>query len=129
MRKLILGICALGLIACQPNVGTNDVATNSNTVVTNVEATNCGITHNTLSDEKALFVAETAYNVPADAYVRLSNTLPANVKATVRPKLIQLYNYLKLARTAYNAGDGCSLKRYSELADALGKQVSSLLPK
>lgn len=130
MRTLILVACAVfGLAACQPTP--QDVVTNTNTTIAAQPTHDCGLASNTIADEKALFVAETAYNVPAHAYVTLDATgkLPASVKTAVRPKLIQLYDYLKLARTAYNAGDGCSLKNYSDLAKALGDQVNGMLPK
>lgn len=135
MRSFILiAGAALALAACQPQP--SDVQTNSNVAVSNTSIAaqsshDCGLASNTTADEKALFVAETAYNIPAHAYVTLDGTgkLPANIKVIVKPKLIQLYSYLKLARSAYNAGDGCSLKTYSDLAKALGDQVNGILPR
>ena len=130
MRKLILILgAALAVAACQP---TDSVSTgNTNVAVANTTDAGCGVTSNTLVDEKLLFTAETAYNIPADAYVRAEATgkLPADIKATVRPLLIQAYEALKLARTAYKAGDGCSLKRYADLAVLLGSKAQLALPK
>lgn len=133
MKKFVL-LCgmAIGLMACQPQV--SDPATNSNvTVGTNqtIETTpsNCGISSGTNDDEKALLTAETAYNVPAQAYVKLGGNLPATTRAQVRAYLIQAYDYLKLARTAYNAADNCSLARYRDLTEAVGGKAKALLPK
>lgn len=133
MKHLILiAAAALGLTACQP---TAPVTSNGDTVTNQASAqpaaNDCGLTKGTLLDEKALFAAETAYNVPAHAYVTFDGTgkLPANVKAVAKPLLVQAYDALKLARTAYAAGDGCSLKRYSDLAVALGNKAKGILPK
>jgi hypothetical protein len=129
--RIGLALAALSLAACQPQASDpNYNVNNTGAIPANEVAVNdnCGITSNTLADEKALFAAETAYNVPADAYVRLMTTLPAETRAKVRPLLIEAYKYLKLARTAYNAGDGCSLKQYSDLAKSLGDQAKAILP-
>jgi hypothetical protein len=132
MKKVVLMLAlAMGLAACQPNppVENNvvDVVSVNNTAA--VEPTDCGLTSNTLLDEKALFAAETAYNIPADAYVR-AMAVPATLQArtAARPYLLKAYDYLKLARTAYTAGDGCSLKQYSDLAKQFGDQAKALLP-
>jgi hypothetical protein len=132
MRQLIL-ICsaALALTACQPQPTVNsnaDTGAITNNEVANV--TNCGIAANTLADEKTLFAAETAYNVAANAYVNFDSQgkLPASLKAAVRPKLISAYGYLKLARGAYNASNGCQLNQYVELVKSLAGQARSLMP-
>ena len=135
MRKLILvAIAALGLAACSPQASDpNYNVNNTGAIVENTVATgdDCGIASNTLADEKVLFIAETAYNVPAHAYVTFDakGQISPELKAKVRPLLISSYTYLKLARTAYNAGDGCSLKNYVDLAKAAGDQAKELLPK
>ncbi len=125
MRSLIL-VAALALVACQPATTGEPPNTNSN--ITAVDS-GCGIASNTLADEKALFTAETAYNVPADAYVKLGANLPADKRAAVRKVLIQAYDALKLARAAYKAGDGCSLNSYVNLVNTLGTQAKTILPK
>jgi hypothetical protein len=128
MRSLIV-IATVALAACSPNV---DPVSNSNVaapVITPVAANDCGLTRTTLLDERALFAAETAYNIPADAYVNLGDKLPAATKLQAKTALIQAYDYLLLARKAYAAADGCSLKRYSDLAVALGDKAKALLPK
>lgn len=125
---LIVGLSVLGLAACQPQPG---VESNSNVTVSNsVAVADCGVASNTLADEKTLFAAETAYNVAANAYVNFdaSGKLPADIKATVRPKLMSAYGYLKLARSAYNAANGCQLKQYTDLVSQLAGQARSLMP-
>jgi hypothetical protein len=131
MRKLILIACAAFMAACTPSTSTDEPNTNSNVSTNVTQPGNCGIASNTLADEKALFAAETAYNVPAHAYVTADATgkLPASVKAQVRPLLIQAYDGLKLARAAYAAADGCSLNSYSNLVVSLGDRAKALLPK
>lgn len=129
MRSLILiAVAAIGLSACQPTA--NEPNTNSNVAIATT-GSGCGIASNTLADEKVLFAAETAYNIPANAYVTFDATgkLPSDIKAKIRPLLIQAYNGLKLARAAYNAGDTCSLNSYANLVKTLGNQAQSLLPK
>lgn len=126
MRSLILiAVASLGLAACQPQ--TTEPVTNSNVAVT-APAGDCGLASNTIYDEKALFAAETAYNIPANAYVNLGDRLPADRKAQAKAALIQAYDYLKLARVAYGAGDGCTLKQYSDLAQAFGNRAKGFMP-
>lgn len=128
MRNILLICAAFGLAACQPQ---GDINTNSNVAVSNdAAASDCGIASDTIIDEKVLFAAETAYNIPAHAYVTLdaAGKLSPEIKTAVRPQLIKAYDYLKLARTAYSAGDGCSLKQYSNLAQAFANKAKSILP-
>jgi hypothetical protein len=133
MRALII-LAALGLAACQPQASDPNYNVNTSTPVNDTAvapADDCGLASDTLVDEKALIAAETAYNLPAHAYVTFDATgnITPELKAKVRPLLIKSYDALKLARVAYNAGDGCSLKRYSDLAQAFGSQAKALLPK
>jgi len=123
MRSLIIIVCmTFGLAACQPQSTVNSNA-DAGAVITNTVSGDCGIASNTLADEKALFAAETAYNVPADAYVKLGSQLSADKRAAARAALMKAYEYLKLARKAYAAADGCSLKEYSDLAQAFGNEA------
>src|SRR5690349_289427 len=100
MRSLILlGSISLALAACQP--GTADYNTNSNgsAAVTNndviaANGSGCGLASNTVKDEQALLVAETAYNIPAQAYVELGSKLNADTRIKVRDYLVQAYGYL-----------------------------------
>ncbi len=125
MRNYILIAAVLGLAACQPQ--TTEPNTNSNIAV-NSAATDCGLASDTVLDEKALFAAETAYNIPANAYVSLGDRLTADRKAQAKAALISAYDYLKLARAAYAAGDGCKLKQFSDLAQAFGNRAKASIP-
>lgn len=130
MRSItLIAIAALGLAACQPQASDPNYNVNAATPAS-TETSDCGIASNTLADEKVLFAAETAYNIPADAYVRamaVPETL--NARNAARPYLLKAYDYLKLARTAYKAGDGCSLQQYSDLAKQFGDQAKTILAK
>lgn len=131
MRSLILISAAFAMVACTPTTDVQNAGDNVLNQVVSGDASqsDCGVTSNTLADEKVLFAVETAYNVPADAYVRAlgTNKLSASVKAAIQPKLVKLYDYLKLARQAYAAGDGCSLARYRDLAETLSSEVKAQL--
>lgn len=131
MRSFVLiAVAALGLVACKPQAADQNYNINAATPVAEL-AHDCGIAANTLADEKALFAAETAYNIAADAYVRASGTgqLPAAVKAVVQPKMVQAYAALKLARQAYTLGQTCNLLKAVELTKSLATQAKTLLPK
>lgn len=64
----------------------------------------------TLIDERALFAAEAAYNVAANAYLVADGqgVLSAPVKAQAKGFLGQAYAALRLARSAYTVGDARS---------------------
>ena len=126
MRSLILiAAAALAVAACKPQAADENYNVNSS-----VTAPTCGIATNTLADEKTLFSAETAYNVAADAYVRLDATgkIPANIKAAVRPKMIDAYAALKVARQAYNLGQTCNLLTAVATVKQLSSDAKALLP-
>lgn len=80
--------------------------------------------------QKAIYAAEVAYNVPADAYVRLNRqgALPADVKARVKPLLLQAYQGLKLARQAAAAGDTVGVIFQAGEAQRLATAARALLP-
>lgn len=111
MRKIMLAAVlglSLSLGAC---VSTEGVAPNS-----------CGIAADTVKDEKAMYAAELAYNIPANAYVTLDaqGLLSTETKAKVRPHLISAYNALTVARTAHKLSNTCAFYN----ATALVKQSS-----
>lgn len=108
-----------------------------------------------LNADKALYATEAAYNVPAQAYATFDakGQLPASVKATVRPLLIDAFKGIQVARCAHSfvklaagvvqgvlpSGDltKCPLDARSEAAlynakaevEGLSARASSLLPK
>lgn len=94
------------------------------------DATRCGLAAGTLADERALFTAETAYNVPAHAFVTFDRAgrLPVALKASVRPLLVRSYAYLQAARSAYRLGDVCSLASAVAGARQLADSAKALLP-
>lgn len=62
---------------------------------------------NTVVDEKAMIAAELAYITAAEAFVtaRDRGLLPASTLAAARTALIRSNDALRLARTAYRAGN------------------------
>jgi hypothetical protein len=132
MKKLaIVALACLALSACKEPTTDDPNISNSNASVAVNDPTACGLASGTVVDEQTLHAAETAYNVPAHAYVTLDEAkqLPASVKATVKPLLEKAYAYLKLARTAYAAGDVCGLNGYAKAAEDLSEKAKALLPK
>lgn len=80
--------------------------------------------------QTALYAAEAAYNVPADAYVRLNRAgrLTPEVKAKTKPILLQAYQALKLARLAAAAGDTAGVMFQAGEAQKLVASARALLP-
>lgn len=107
-RAFILLASCLSLCACDPNANTTTEA------ISTPSPTATSIADLTLMDEKAMYGAEVLYNVPANAYViaDAGNLLKPEVKATIKPKLIKLYDYLKLARLAYAAGNSIEFAQH-----------------
>lgn len=99
MRKLALTLLIGASLAGCTTLAGSSVSTST--------CASGGVASFTVLDDKAVYAAEALYNVPAYAYVSANKngTLPASVKAWAKPKLIQLYSMLKLARAAYKAGD------------------------
>lgn len=130
MKKLLLGLAlaSLSLVGC----------------------TTTSVGESTKIDNQAMFAAEAAYNVPAQAYVAAdaNDKLSPAVKATVKPVLVDAYGYLLIARCAYNfvnfgkfqplpVGKSCpanatnvaAFKAATASVESLSKKASSLLPK
>lgn len=80
--------------------------------------------------QKALYAAEAAYNIPAQAYVTLNrqNALPADVKAKAKPLLLDAYQALRAARLAAAAGDSAGVLLESGTASKLAAAAKALLP-
>ena len=85
---------------------------------------------NTAIDEKALWNAEAAYNVPAAAYVSADRRglLSADVKASIKPLLVKAYDLLKAARAAYRVGDAATFADKWNALKEVSAQVSPLIP-
>jgi hypothetical protein len=80
--------------------------------------------------QTALWSAEAAYNVPAQAYTTLDadGALPASIKARVKPVLVQLDRAMEVIRSAAAAGDSAGVLRDAPAAEKLAATAKSLLP-
>lgn len=128
LNFILIAVASLGLAACQPTA--TEPVPNSSTPVAVEAGADCGIASDTVLDEKALFGAESAYNVAAHAYVTLDGAgkLDAETKARVKPLMVSAYENLKLARGAYTAADGCDLKRYVDLVKTATDRARAFMP-
>jgi len=126
--KLMLAFCAaLSLSACQTPAPV-DIMPVPQPIATASPA--CSIVGNTLADEKALYGAEAAYNVVADAYLTLDakGQLTPSLKASARLKLLLAYDALKVARSARLAANACTFgDAISQLGSLVG-EVKAILP-
>lgn len=117
IKFMFAAFASLAMVACAP-------------IATIASGPNCGLAFGTLIDEKALYGAETAYNVPANAYVTLDSQglLNTATKEQVRPLLIKSYGALKLARAAYKAGDACGFVASVRAVSNFASQAKATLP-
>lgn len=140
--KLIAALACLSLAACNPpNAEVNNATNGGGGVpsegrpVQHLAATGgperCGLAAGTLVDERTLYSAETAYNVPAHAYVTAdaNGRLSPELKARVRPLLVNAYEHLKLARAAYRLGDVCNLANAVAGVRNFATQASAVIPR
>lgn len=77
---------------------------------------------------QALFAAETAYNIPAHAYLALEGSLAPEVKARAKAALLDAYTALTAARSAAAAGDTVAALFQASEASRLAAAAKSLLP-
>ena len=122
MKKLLIACCAaLALASCAPTTGSGLALPGVDPVVS---------LQGTSVDEKALIAAELAYITAAQSYVtaRDRQLLPAETLATARAALIRSFDALKLARTAYRAGDANSFAAQAALVISAAAEANRLLP-
>lgn len=124
MKKLLCAIAlgAAGLSAC--------TALSNATAVVAAATGSAPIGDKITMDERGLYAVEALYNVPANAYrnaVQAGAMTPA-LRASVRPKLLELRRIRNLARTAYNIGDRTSWDQRIAEIQKLKAQITALLP-
>ncbi len=125
--KFFAAFASLAMVACAPVV--------SDPIASTPRASpgdaSCGIASGTLMDERALYTAETAYNVPANAYVTLDSQgqLSEPTKERIRPLLVKSYDALKLARAAYQAGSACNFIDAVRNVSLFANQAKAILPR
>lgn len=127
MKNLILlAAAALSISACgTPGMKLPDITVVKETAVPS------GATPISEAAQKALYAAEAAYNIPAQAYVTLNAAghLPADVKAKAKPVLLQAYHALLLARQAAAAGDTVGVMLQTGEVNRLAAAASAAIPK
>lgn len=130
MIKVIAALASLSLAACQPAEPVNNTKGPEVALSPTPGQLPCGLADGTVVDEKLLYGAETAYNVPAHAYVTLdaNGKLTPELKAQVRPLMIEAYRYLGLARAAYKGGNVCELNTAVAAAKDFANRAKALLP-
>jgi hypothetical protein len=129
MTRYLLGpaLCAaMALAACS---GMQSVAQTASPP-SGAPAVPSGSTVISADAQKSLYAAETAYNVPAHAYVTLldAGSLPANIKAKAKPALQAAYQALKLARQAAAVGDSIAVMLHANAAIAQSAAASAAMP-
>lgn len=82
-------------------------------------------------DDKLLYAAEAAYNVPAFAYVEADsrNQIPDALKAQIKPKLQKLGVLLDKARAAHKLGNAVAFNASFDELKKLGGEITAALPK
>ena len=68
-----------------------------------------------------------AYNVAAKAYISQLPTMPANVKATVKPLLVKAYPFVVASDKAQALGDAATVEVQAQAAMALIAQAKIAL--
>ena len=123
-RLVILAAMALAL---SPAAGCAQV---SGAIGKAVPAVATQATKGSTIDEKALIAAETAYNVPAQAYVAANRRglLSAELKAIIKPKMIMAKSALDIAREAYRVGDAATLADQVRAVQRLASEARALIP-
>ncbi|MBY0395656.1 MAG: hypothetical protein K2X91_04185 [Thermoleophilia bacterium] len=84
----------------------------------------------TLTDERALYALEAAYNVAAHAYVTADDRgqLSAELKARIRPALTASYAALRAARAAHAAGNADSFATQAAAVVRFANEARALIP-
>jgi hypothetical protein len=85
----------------------------------------------TTADQKAMWAAEAAYNIPSSAYISANSRglVSPELKATLKPKLVTAYEWLKGARAAYKICNRDSLMDYKRALETFEAEISPLIPR
>lgn len=128
--RMIATIAAFALAACNPLIG-EVPAPGSTSIVANAACIAPAGASTFILDEKTLYAAELAYNVPAHAYRTLNEAgqLTPALKASTQPLLVKAGAALDLARLAYNAKNAAGFSCQINAVRSLAAQASVLLPK
>lgn len=123
-RLVILAAMALAL---SPAAGCAQAASIAGKAIPAVAT---AATKGSVIDEKALIAAETAYNVPAQAYVAANRAglLTPQLKAVLKPKLVMAKGALDIAREAYRVGDAATLADQVRAVQRLAAEAKALIP-
>lgn len=128
-RMIIMAAACLALAACQ--TGTTPEPANSGAVAPTPTASASVATGACELSTTAMYAAEAAYNAPAAAYVSADakGQLSASVKAAVKPKLVDAYEWLKKARLFYRARDAVGFCGSTASLNSVAGAALALLPR
>lgn len=87
----------------------------------------CKTVDPTLAVAQGVTSLDAAYNVAAKAYLTQAPTMPADVKATIKPLLQQALPYVQAADRAEKIGDAVALSAASASAMSLIAQADAAL--
>ncbi len=121
-KYLALACLAIACMACTPDLANN--------VASSGPPANTGVASRTMLDERLLYAAEAAYNVPAQAYVVANSRgqVSPELKARVKPLLTQAYARLQDARRLYALGNADGFLTAYRQVIALATSARSLIP-
>lgn len=127
-RMIFAAIAALAVAGCQPSTAPVE-ASNAPTPAASASAAPVAVAACEMTDT-AMYAAEAAYNAPAAAYVSADakGLLSSDVKAEVKPKLVDAYGWLKKARLFYSARDAVGFCGSTASLKSLAGAALALLP-
>lgn len=124
-RVLLIALAAMSLAGCKA------VLTTAGVPEFVAETATTPVCNRTVLDDKARYGVAAIYNVPAQAYVSAHKrglVTPA-IRDVVKPKLQQLYSYLKGARAAHAACDEATFLNYRGAMERIKADVLPLIPR
>lgn len=119
MKLAFIFASVLALSACNPS------SIPVNNTGSSVVETVCEVS------QTAMYAVEAAYNAPATAYVDADSKglLSAELKARVKPILVEANDYRLKARTAYGIKDASGFCSAAEASKRASSYAESFLPK
>ena len=124
-RFALFAFASLALAACTPtSTGVEPSPTPSESPSPVASATSSVVT------DQAMYAAEVLYNVPAQAYVAADGAklISPELKAKLKPMLVQAYSILQGARTAYRLKNALAFASANSELAKLSADIMALIP-